>query len=209
MDEILKTVYTDKWYKICIRNSDFSYYQDDDFFGEWVEFRYSGSLNYATTKPMKNYSEEVFQIIFWTAELDLENDPCGYQAYNLEQAKELQEKYYIYPINYGEHSNFAFWLWSTSDFEGAILLDKSIFNETRATDESKVNEFLRKDYTERFNWRISTIDIFKPHKRTDQDGDEMTTLDYVDGYGGIFYDNLNSEYADAFEGLYWKLETDF
>jgi hypothetical protein len=203
------TTYTDKWYKITVWYCDNSYYTED-FFGEWMEFRYSNrDMKGAITNKVKDIPEEVFEIIFWIYDFDREYDGDGQQAYYKHLAEELQEKYYIYPINVYEHSNFAFRLWTIDKkywIDGVLLLEKSMFSEEYAKDEKKIDEFLHNDYTDYFNWRIYKIDIFKPHKWTDQEWNEMETYDYIDGMWGFFRDNLDSEYADYFEDTYWKSE---
>ena len=134
----------------------------------------------------------------------------GQQAYYKQRAEELQEKYYIYPINVYEHSAFAFSLWTIDKkywIDGVLLLEKAIYEwGDFATDENKINEFLYNDYSNYFNWRIYKINIFKPHKRTDEEWNELETYDYVDGMWGFFRDYLDSEYADYFEDQYWKLQ---
>jgi len=207
-DNEIETRITNKWYKVSVVNCDNSYYTED-FFGTWLEFRYSSrNMRDFKTKAVQDIDERVFDFIFWLNPTDEYDDDEYYKS----QAEELKEKYYIYPVSVFEHSLFSFRLWVINEkywIDGVILLEKENFDKNRATDEKKIDEFLRKDYTNFFNGRMYKIEIFEPHKWEDGKGNEMTTRDYVDGLGGIFEEDLNEDYKQNFEETYWTIETPF
>lgn len=204
--ETIKTIKTDKGYNVSVSYCDNSIYQNYDIFWEWYNFRFRG-MERANSEEMKWISEEII-----TKALGFE-DLYEYEDYELEEienwAKNLKEKYWIYPISTYEHSNYAFHLlyWDKlRGNDGVLLIDKKLYNEW---DNKDVDEFLRWDFTDFFNGWMYDISILKPHKYADNEGNEITMWDYEEGITGVFWDEIEDTYNQIFWDVYGKLETSF
>lgn len=205
--ETIKTIKTDKWYNVKISYCmDNFIYQNYEIFWDGINFRFRG-MDWATSEKLKGISEEIITRALWFDDL-YEYDPEEEEEIEKE-AKNLKDKYWIYPISTFEHSNYAFHLlyWDKlRGNDGVILLDKEICSD-RGNEET--DKFLRWNFTDFFNGRMYNITIEKPHKYRDDEGEEITMRDYVDGITAVFWDDINETYNEYFCKDYGKLETSF
>ena len=127
-----------------------------------------------------------------------------------EEAKSINDKYWIFPINIFEHSdyNFTIWYrhWRDDRFWWALLIDKEKRKEYRIeqepTDEDLKN--IMKTFTALYNWRVYEINILQKDIYTNKKWDELEQREYVDWISWII-DNREEEYEDNYSKEYWEI----
>lgn len=201
--EILKTLETTKGYKVSIGYfMDNTLYDDYSYFGDWYKFYFKWRMERATSKElMEEVDDEMIDMIFWNYEFS-EDDICGYEEYTKEKAENLNKKYWIYPVRVYEHTDYAFHLWNTKDWDWVMLLDKELMNERDTED---LEHFLNGQFTDFFNGRLYEIMIQAPHKYKDDEGEEITLWDYKDWIWAVMRDELEETYKDMFMEECWQL----
>lgn len=206
IEEPIETRETSKGYKIQLCYSS-HVYQIHDLLEEYIDFCF-------IDRDIKH----VNTIDYWEDELYI---ALGNDAKNLwydeediktleEEAKSINDKYWVFPINIYEHSdyNFSIWYrhWRDDRFWWVLLLNKEKRKEYRIeeepTDEDLKN--IMKTFTALYNWRVYEINILQKDIYTNKKWDTLEQRDYVDWMSWII-DNREEEYEDNYSKEYWEL----
>lgn len=209
IEEPIETFTTSKGFKIQLQYS-YHVYEIHDMLEEYVNFCFiDRDIKHVNTV---NYWEDELYIALWNDAKNLWYDEEDTETLE-EQAKNIKDKYWIYPINIYEHSWYAFSIWYKSwwddRFWWCLLLDKEKRKEYR-TEEEPTNEdlkYIMNTFDALYNWWIYEINILQKDIYTNNRWDELIQREYVDWISGII-DNRKEEYADYFEKEYWKLIED-
>lgn len=209
IEEPIESKETSKGYKIQLCYST-HVYQIHDLLEEYVDFCF-------IDRDIKH----VNTIDYWEDELYI---ALGNDAKNLwydeedtktleEQAKSINDKYWVFPINIYEHTdyNFSIWYrhWRDDRFWWVLLLDKEKRKEYRIEKEPTADDlnYIMKTFTALYNWWIYEINILQKDIYTNKKWDELIQREYVDWISWII-DNREEEYEDNFAKEYWEIIKD-
>lgn len=156
-----------------------------------------------------NYWEDELYVALWNDAKNLGYDEEDIKTLE-DEAKSIKDKYWIFPINIFEHSdyNFTIWYrhWRDDRFWWVLLIDKEKRKEYRIeeepTDEDLKN--IMKTFTALYNWWVYEINILEKDIYTNKAGNVLEQREYVDWISWII-DNREEEYEDNFSEKYWEI----
>lgn len=206
IEEPIETLKTSKGFKIDLQYS-YHNYNIHDMLEEYVNFCFiDRDIKHVNTL---NYWEDELYIALWNDAKNLWYDTEDTETLEAE-AKAINDKYWIYPIDIYEHSSYNFSIWYKHGWDNrfwwVLLIDKEKWEEYRTEEEPKNEDlnYIMKTFTAMYNWWIYEINILEKDIYTNKDGRELIQREYIDWISWII-DNRKEEYADYFEKEYWKL----
>lgn len=209
INEPIETRETSKGYRIQLCYSS-RVYEIHDLLEEYVNFCFiDRDIKHVNTI---NYWEDELYIALGNDAKNLGYDDEDIETLE-EQAKSINDKYWVFPINIYEHSdyNFTIWYrhWRDDRFWWVLLIDKEKRKEYR-TEEEPTDEDLKnimKTFTALYNWRVYEINILQKDIYTNKKWDVLEQRDYVDWISWII-DNREEEYEANYSKEYWELTKD-
>ena len=209
IEEPIETRDTSKGYKVQLCYSS-HVYEIHDLLEEYVNFCFiDRDIKHVNTV---NYWEDELYVALGNDAKNLWYDEEDIETLE-EQAKSINDKYWIFPINIYEHSeyHFSIWYrhWRDDRFWWVLLIDKEKRKEYRIekepTDEDLKN--IMKTFTALYNWRVYEINILQKDIYTNKKWDELIQREYVDWIDWII-DNREEEYESNYSKEYWELTKD-
>lgn len=206
IEEPIETFKTSKGFKIDLQYS-YHQYEIHDMLEEYVHFCFiDRDIKHINTQ---NYWEDELYIALWNDAKNLWYDAEDTETLEAE-AKIINDKYWIYPIDIYEHSSYNFSIWYKHGWDNrfwwVLLIDKEKWREYRTEEEPKNEDlnYIMKTFTALYNWWIYEISILEKDIYTNKNWRELMQREYIDWISWII-DNRKDEYRDYFEKEYWEL----
>ena len=209
IEEPIETRDTSKGYKIQLCYSS-RVYEIHELLEEYIDFCFiDRDIKHVNTI---NYWEDELYIALGNDAKNLGYDDEDIETLE-EQAKNINNKYWIFPINIYEHSDYHFSIWyrywRDDRFWWVLLIDKEKRKEYRIEEEPTWDdlEYIMKTFNALYNWWIYDINILQKDIYKNDKGEELIQRDYVDWISWII-DNREEEYEANYSKEYWELTKD-
>lgn len=206
IEEPIETRDTSKGYKIQLCYSS-HVYEIHELLEEYVNFCFiDRDIKHVNTI---NYWEDELYIALGNDAKNLWYDEEDIKTLE-EQAKSINDKYWIFPINIYEHTdyNFSIWYrhWRDDRFWWVLLIDKEKRKEYRIEEEPTEEDLknIMKTFTALYNWWVYEINILEKDIYTNKKGNVLEQREYVDWISWII-DSREEEYEDNYSEKYWEI----